>query len=234
MNSVVLRGAIAKVLILSGVLMISGLADQAYAQKRKVKAEDEWITYKNERFGYRLYYPSAIFLPQGEAQAGADDEADYEDEPEDENLEEAENADEADEDDVVGSTGGEQEPAAEGEGDGSTLTLFSADGASKIVVFGALNTEGLSPRQYRTTLLEEFGGYDQLDYQPIGRTWFVLSGFRGDNIYYQKVMFSCANKVVNVFSINFPTSEKATYEPLIEVMEDNFRTGRGEDTPSKC
>jgi len=62
----------------------------------------------------------------------------------------------------------------------------------------------------------------------------VLSGYRGDTIYYQKVMFSCRNRVVNVFSINFPIVKKTYYERLVEIMEDNFRTGHGTDTPSGC
>jgi hypothetical protein len=117
---------------------------------------------------------------------------------------------------------------------GSGLTFASGDGRSKIVVFGAHNGENLSTREYRRVLIEEFGGYDKLDYQPIGKTWFVLSGFRGDNIYYQKVMFSCSASIINVLSITFPTAEKPFYEPLIETIEDGFRTGRGEDSPQGC
>ncbi len=69
---------------------------------------------------------------------------------------------------------------------------------------------------------------------PRGKTWFVLSGFRGGNIYYQKVMFSCANKVISVFSMTYPTAEKAVYEAMIETMEDHFKPGRGADTPPGC
>lgn len=117
-------------------------------------------------------------------------------------------------------------------GDGRAFS--TPDGRARIVVFGARNTEGLSPRQYRATLLEEFGGYDELTYSPLGRTWFVLSGFRGDRIYYQKVMFSCAGRIVNVLSISFPAAEKPRYAPLIEKIEDRFRPGRGAETPPGC
>jgi hypothetical protein len=56
----------------------------------------------------------------------------------------------------------------------------------------------------------------------------VLSGYRGDAIYYQKVMFSCGNNVINVLSVTFPRAEKPFFGPLIERMEDNFKPGRGE------
>jgi hypothetical protein len=56
----------------------------------------------------------------------------------------------------------------------------------------------------------------------------VLSGYRGDAIYYQKVMFSCGDRVINALSVTFPRAEKKFYEGLIEVMEDNFRPGSGD------
>jgi hypothetical protein len=174
------------VLLIVAALVLAGGAAEPVAAKDKPKDEDRWVTYDNPRFGYSLYYPSAIF--------------DAQETPEDR----------------------------------KGRTFASKDGRAKIVVFGAINDEELSPNEYRRVLLEEFGGYDKLDYQPLGKTWFVLSGFRGENIYYQKVMFSCANQVINVFSVTFPTDEKPFYEGLIEIMEDRFRPGRGAETPEGC
>ncbi len=125
----------------------------------------------------------------------------------------------------------DSEPEA-ANGDGRSFV--TPDGRTRIVVFGAHNAEALSPREYRATLLEEFGGYDELTYSPVGKTWFVLSGFRDDMIYYQKVMFSCAGRIVNVLSISFPAEEKPRYAPMIEKIEDRFRPGRGVDTPAQC
>ena len=117
---------------------------------------------------------------------------------------------------------------------GGGQTFNSKDGRAKIVVFGTQNTEKFTPAQYRDVILKEFGGYDRMDYSPTGQTWFVLSGFRGENIYYQKVMFSCGNRIINALSITFPTAEKPVYERLIEIIEDKFKPGRGADTPQGC
>jgi hypothetical protein len=149
-------------------------------------AQEGWTTYKNERFGYSLYYPASHF------EAG-------------------------------------QPPD-----NGSGMTFTSRDGKAKVVVFGVNNGDRLSPQEYRRVLLQEFGGYDKLDYSPSGSTWFVLSGFRGDNIYYQKVMFTCSNAIINVFSMTFPATEKAFYEKMVERMEDRFRPGQGAETPAGC
>ena len=226
------------------------------------------ITYKNERFGYQLYYPAAVFAPKApddsadvsddapdavppdvpatgstaQANPGADDDDDEDvddtddeaDGPEDDSDDSGDGDDEEEDDEEDGDDAGDSDTAGSGNVDSDTLTLISNDGKAKIVTFGALNSDGVTPAEYRKTLLTEFGGYDQLDYQPAGKSWFVLSGYRGETIYYQKVMFSCQNKVVNVFSINFPTAEKPYYERLVEIMEDNFKTGRGSATPAGC
>lgn len=117
---------------------------------------------------------------------------------------------------------------------GGGQSFISKDGRAKIVVFGTQNAENYTPAQYRKVILEEFGGYDKMDYSPTGQTWFVLSGFRGENIYYQKVMFSCGGKIINALSVTFPTAEKPAYERLVEIIEDNFKPGRGADTPQGC
>jgi hypothetical protein len=51
----------------------------------------------------------------------------------------------------------------------------------------------------------------------------VISGYRGDDIYYEKVMFSCAERVVNVFAISYPQEQRGLYDPVVEQMEDSFR-----------
>ncbi|WP_088343648.1 MULTISPECIES: hypothetical protein [Rhodomicrobium] len=172
-------------LLLAAILLLPGVAAIA-ATKHKPAEQERWNTYQNARFGYSLYYPTALFEP-GELPAN-----------------------------------------------GGGQSFATPDGRAKIVVYGTLNTENFSPREYRKIILEEFGGYDKMDYSPTAQSWFVLSGFRGDNIYYQKVMFSCSGKVINVLSVTFPTSEKPFYEGLIETIEDNFKPGRGADTPPGC
>jgi hypothetical protein len=74
-------------------------------------------------------------------------------------------------------------------------------------------------------MIENVGGYDELTYRPRGRSWFVLSGYRGDTIYYEKVMFSCRDRLVNVFAITYPTSQRKLYDSVVERMEDVFKTG---------
>lgn len=174
------------VFMIAAVLFAAAGAAQTVAAKYEPRADENWFTYENARFGYRFYYPSAHFQDGN---------------PSD---------------------------------DGGGMSFASNDGRARIVVFGANNDQKLSLTEYRRLLLEDIGGYEQLTYQPTGDSWFVLSGFRRDNIYYQKVMFSCSDKIINIFSMTFPAAEKPFYERLIEIMEDNFKPARGADAPEGC
>lgn len=104
-------------------------------------------------------------------------------------------------------------------------SFLSADGRARMAI-GAWDNEGNeSPAVYRDRLLAD-PNHPNITYHPKGRSWFVVSGYRGDNIYYEKVMYSCGWRVVNAFGIVYPVSDRAIYDPIVERMEDSFRPGR--------
>jgi hypothetical protein len=103
--------------------------------------------------------------------------------------------------------------------------FVSKDESAKFMV-GAWNNEaGQTPTKFKQWLISNAGGYDELTYRPRGRNWFVMSGYRGDDIYYEKVMFSCSGKIVNVLAITYPSSSRQKYDPIVESMEDHFGPG---------
>jgi hypothetical protein len=111
----------------------------------------------------------------------------------------------------------------EGDGKPSFHYFVSRDAEAKLMV-GAWNNEaGQTPSEFKQWLLANTGGYDEMTYVPRGRTWFVISGYRGDDIYYEKVMFSCAGSVVNIFAITYPQGLRHQYDPVVEKVEDSFR-----------
>ena len=114
----------------------------------------------------------------------------------------------------------------EGDGKPSFHYFASADSAAKFLVGGWNNTAGQSPESFKRWVMENVGGYDVLTYRPRGRSWFVLSGYREDQIYYEKVMFSCGGELVNVFAITYPIAERDVYDPIVERMENTFKPGR--------
>lgn len=112
----------------------------------------------------------------------------------------------------------------EGEGRPAYNYFASNDGRAKLL-YGAWDAgAGETPHSLKRWMIEEAGG--RLTYDPSGRSWFVISGYRGDEIYYQKVMFSCGGATGNVFAITYPTADRATYDAAVERMENVFRPGR--------
>jgi hypothetical protein len=113
------------------------------------------------------------------------------------------------------------------EGDGKpSFHYYASEGSeAKFLVGGWNNTADQSPESFKRWVMENVGGYDELTYRPRGRSWFVLSGYRRDTIYYEKVMFSCQGKLVNVFAITYPLNRRDVYDPVVERMENTFKPG---------
>jgi len=106
-------------------------------------------------------------------------------------------------------------------GDGRAFRSESA--TLQIVAFH--NIDDQTPGSLKRELLAG-DGYEDVTYSPTGQTWFVLSGFRGDRIFYEKYLFN--DDVVSVFGIEFPEDEKPYYAPIIERIEDSFEAGRSD------
>lgn len=114
---------------------------------------------------------------------------------------------------------------AEGDAKPSFHYFASEDEEAKFLVGGWNNSAGQSPEALKRWMMENVGGYDETTYRPRGRSWFVLSGYRGETIYYEKVMFSCQGRMVNVFAITYPVDQRGIYDPVVERMEDAFTPG---------
>jgi hypothetical protein len=103
---------------------------------------------------------------------------------------------------------------------------FAAKTADAKFLVGAWNNRGgTTPEDFKRWMIANAGGYEDVTYQPHGRSWFVLSGYRDEQIYYEKVMFSCGGNVVNVLAIAYPAAQRELFDPVVERMEDSFRTG---------
>ena len=88
-----------------------------------------------------------------------------------------------------------------------------------------MNTDGLSPASYQRFAARYSYAGMTIDYAPIGRSWTVLSGIRGDTMVYEKAMFSCGGRLINSFAMLYPVEERRFYDPMVERIEDCFRPG---------
>ncbi len=106
-------------------------------------------------------------------------------------------------------------------GDGQTFT--GRDATLEIYAFH--NTDAETPVSLKKRM-NGTEGYENVTYSPSGKTWLVLSGFRGDHIFYEKYMFK--DGVISAFGVDFPKEQKPFYSPIVERIENSFRAGHSD------
>jgi serine/threonine-protein kinase len=98
-------------------------------------------------------------------------------------------------------------------------TFASADGAARVVV------HALRPTM---TLEEEYTAATQatpsrsVEYRVLRDGWYVVSGYTGEAIYYDKVVQNGEGRNV-ALSISFPRLHKARFEQVVERLSHSFR-----------
>ena len=108
-------------------------------------------------------------------------------------------------------------------GDGQLFV--SQIGDARLLVGGFINESGFSPASYQGYLTRKSYGQYQIDYRPTGPNWFVLSGEGNGQIFYEKVMFSCAGRLINSFALIYSANDRQAFDRIVERMEKSFRPG---------
>jgi hypothetical protein len=106
-------------------------------------------------------------------------------------------------------------------GDGEVFT--DVGGNARLLVGAFENADGVNVQSYMSFIRREsYSGYD-VDYAPRGQTWFVLSGENDQNVFYEKVMFSCSGRIISSFALIYPIARKAMFDPIVEGIEKTFK-----------
>jgi hypothetical protein len=109
-------------------------------------------------------------------------------------------------------------------GDGAVFV--TGGGQARLLVGAFENADGHSVASYMKYIRREsYSGY-RVDYAPRGQTWFVLSGENDQNVFYEKVMFSCRGRIISSFALIYPIASKAMFDPVVEGIEKTFRPGQ--------
>ncbi|MEM8813148.1 MAG: hypothetical protein AAGF59_11070 [Pseudomonadota bacterium] len=101
----------------------------------------------------------------------------------------------------------------------------SADGRAQMSIAAYAFPDAGDVHALKARLLED-PQYANLTYEAGGRSWFVLSGYRGSDIYYEKIMVTCGGDLVSAFGITYPVEDRHRYDWIVERVEDSFRPGR--------
>jgi hypothetical protein len=121
------------------------------------------------------------------------------------------------------STFAAQPPAADGEG----RVFVSRDGNARLLAGALPNTDGVNLRDYRSLVLQlSYQGAD-IDYAPVGATWFVLSGTRDGMMFYERVTFTCGGRLINSWAMLYPAAERRVYDRIVEQVARSYRPGEG-------
>jgi hypothetical protein len=110
----------------------------------------------------------------------------------------------------------------------------SADGAA-FSVFASYNAFDFDVAQYREYVVKNLDAGSVVTYQAQGHAhgndWFVISGTKGDKVFYQRRLLSHGKQMTEGLVITYPASLKQTYDPIVARMAKSFRPGSGFQTP---
>ncbi len=106
------------------------------------------------------------------------------------------------------------------------LAFRSPDGHASIIVSGSLHVLDTVEEEMR--LYEQPAPGEKITFRRRGPHFLVVSGARGDMIFYAKHLLSCGDRVWNNLWIEYPAREKAAYDTLVARVSRSFRPGRSE------
>ncbi len=103
-------------------------------------------------------------------------------------------------------------------GDGIRYT--SADGMAKLTMYGS-NAGGVTIKEYYDDLATGLGV--EPTYSKLADNWFVLSGQKGETIFYTKVFVGSGS--LNTFTFEYPAKRADQYRSMIDQLVHSFRHG---------
>ena len=80
----------------------------------------------------------------------------------------------------------------------------------------------------------EAGQGETITFKKRQGKWVVVSGTKGDRIFYRKTLLSCGDQVANDLFIEYPAAEKEKYDALVAHVTASIRPGRGYGVTMKC
>lgn len=105
----------------------------------------------------------------------------------------------------------------------------SADGAD-FTVSASYAAMDYTLATYHDFIVQNLVPGSTIIYETRGKNWFVVSGTRGDRIFYEKHLLSHKGEMNEDLVISYPAALKATYDPIVARMAKSLRSGTGFQT----
>ena len=100
--------------------------------------------------------------------------------------------------------------------------FMSPDGQAWVAVWGAAPADA-SRREYMRAISEIPG--ERITYRRSGRGWIVVSGYKGDRIFYRKALLACRGKVWHNVALEYPADRKRAYDRMVTAVSRSLDRG---------
>jgi serine/threonine-protein kinase len=107
---------------------------------------------------------------------------------------------------------------------------FTAGDGAQLAVWGSFNALEHDVAGLEAFLREDPKEGEKITYRAAGKNWLVLSGTRGDRLFYKRYLLSHRNEVENAFEISYPAALASAYDPIVARLSKSLRGGRGYQT----
>lgn len=105
--------------------------------------------------------------------------------------------------------------------------FVSRDGRAKLLVGAFDNSAEFTIASYRKYLLDNNYTGAVLDYERNNPRWFIISGTRGDTMFYERVTFTCGGRLINSWAMLYPVAERNFYDRIVEAVARSYSPGAG-------
>ena len=99
----------------------------------------------------------------------------------------------------------------------------SADGNAVLQIGTFPNLDNASVDDLRKRAIAASYTDAKFDYNRTSSSWYVLSGTRGKETFYERVHFSCNNKRLDIWAMTYPSADADLYDGIVEEMARRFR-----------
>jgi len=98
---------------------------------------------------------------------------------------------------------------------------LAADGAS-LVCSGIFNADDETPKGFVASENASTEPNYKVTYSKTGKNWAILSGLKGDHVFYERRLFG-KDGVIRTVWIEYPSSLKSKYDPLVGAIAASLK-----------
>jgi len=113
----------------------------------------------------------------------------------------------------------------QGEADnGDGQKFISKDGKAIMLAYGYNNTEEFTLKTvFRGAIKNNSGLAGKVIYKKLKDNWFVVSGIKGDTVFYTKVIYKSKDDQFIKFVMSYPESQRSLYDPIVAEVSKSLK-----------